>query len=330
MARSTIQDKFSGKSPLNLSQILSLIEALAEHARISGIPLPAHEIEQSRWREFITADKNPTTSPMPNTQTTPWNLEPLRQAQMFDLVEIVENSHGTPTSSWLPRIIAPMLKAQMDISEFIRTAGKESPQEVLQTLRVLDSKFPQVHETSEFGRRVRPTKNDRTVGELLWIAAIYHGAEATPAIVVGLRLAEMGEHTWDFLGDVASTQAPIYMRKAIEGLRTARLSADADTLLSLAGSRRKPHRVLEVITYLNRLKELQSRDKVLKGVCALDCTHLEGVVERLREHFGDRFTDTILQGIPRARITDDVEIIRRRGSHDLAQRLLARTEEPTP
>lgn len=44
MARSTTQEKMSGNSPLILTQVLSIVDALAEYARLHEVPLPLQEI----------------------------------------------------------------------------------------------------------------------------------------------------------------------------------------------------------------------------------------------------------------------------------------------
>ncbi|TKT01647.1 hypothetical protein [Streptomyces lasalocidi] len=327
MGRSTIQDKLSGKSAPTLAQVMSLVNAFAEYAHTHGIPLPPDEIEQSKWRELVAAQ---ISAPPPLEtgikDSTSWNLEPFRRAQMFDVLEIVERNHKSPPATWLVDVIRPMLKAKMDFSEFIRRAATEDPASVVQTVKALDSAFPEPSDL-DHGQPIRPTRNDLTAGKLIWHAALEHGAQATPAIVAGLRREGLERHAWTFLGDVARTLAPIYLAGVLEDLKTARLSTDENWLLTLAGAKRKPHRVYEVITYFDR-NDTRARDKVLKGICKWDCDHLEVVVERLAEKFDNRFTDTIIQGIPRENALDYAEKLRLRGSNELADLVSVRADDP--
>lgn len=69
MARSTIQEKITGKSHPNLAQIFSMVEAIAEHARLIESPLTPQEVDKSRWRDLYTSltpgegTQNPTVTP---------------------------------------------------------------------------------------------------------------------------------------------------------------------------------------------------------------------------------------------------------------------------
>ncbi|WP_369189313.1 hypothetical protein [Streptomyces sp. R08] len=151
MARSTIQEKISGRSPVNLLQVLSIVEALAEHARLNGIPLSQQEIDQSVWRErAATSMVNPTVrasgrgfSPPPKRREIEWNVEPLKHAQMFDLVAIVDDeAKEVEVASWLPRVIRGMMQAEMSFNGFLESAAMDSPHGVVGTVAALQAEFP--------------------------------------------------------------------------------------------------------------------------------------------------------------------------------------------
>jgi hypothetical protein len=88
MARSTIQDKLSGKSLPDLAQVLSIVEALSEYASSIGAPLGPEETGIQTWRDRF-ARQNTTKAQAPLSERTvdsspdvseqlPWNLDPLR------------------------------------------------------------------------------------------------------------------------------------------------------------------------------------------------------------------------------------------------------------
>ncbi|MFB7335837.1 hypothetical protein ACFC00_30030 [Streptomyces adustus] len=338
MARSTIQDKLSGKSPVNLPEVLSIVEALAEHARLSGTPLLPQEIDQGVWRERVitstrqTAKSPPLPSPSPvsPTQGIPWDTEALKLAQMHDLIEIVESSSSTPTASWLPSVIAAMLLAEMSVTEFMKRAAEDSPQDVVQTLVALDQAFPAPEpDPFETPDPWFTSANSRTVGALLSHVARKHGTNSTPAIVVAMRRAQIGEHVDAYLSNIARLHAAISVDHIVHQLRKATLSADAERILKLVGSKRRVNRIFEVALRFHATGQTEDAQKILQAVAADNWYRIESVVEEIRDHeSAETFVREILRGIPFGKHSEYAQGIERRGNQALAQRVLEAADEP--
>lgn len=64
-----------------------------------------------------------------------WNVEPLWQAQMLDLVNVITESHSKATSTWLPRLLRDMMEAEMNIGDFLSRASQDKPLAVVETLK---------------------------------------------------------------------------------------------------------------------------------------------------------------------------------------------------
>ncbi|MCX4589981.1 hypothetical protein OG819_09455 [Streptomyces sp. NBC_01549] len=338
MARSTIQDKLSGKSSANLPEVLSIVEALAEHARLNGAPLPSQEIDQGTWRERVTAltGNTPTASTTPYAPTIsadpkiPWDVQALRLAQMHDLIEIVENSSDAPTASWLPKVVAPLLLAEMSVVEFMQRASRDSPQAIVQTLVALDRAFP-IPEAVPWEARDPwlVSENDRTVGVLLSEAARRHGGTATPAIVVAMRRAEIGEHVDAYLANIARLHPTSNIQYITRQLRTATLSADADKVLRFVGSKRQAGRIFEVALFFHTSGQTDDAKKVLQGTATENWYRIESMVHEIGDHeSADDFVREVLRGIPYGKHSEYAEGIRQRGNAELAQRILAAADEP--
>ncbi|WP_181361464.1 hypothetical protein [Streptomyces sp. A244] len=338
MARSTIQDKLSGKSAVNLPEVLSIVEALAEHARLSGAPLPSQEIEVSVWRERVSASsKTPSkaqaksqASPITTSQHKPWNVEALELAQMHDLIEIVQNSDGAPTSYWLPQVVAPMLLAGMSVVEFIKRAAEDDPQEVVQTLAALDRSFPAPEDNPWESRNPwLVSDNDRTVGSLLTHTARRHGARATPAIIVAMRRTEIGEHVDEYLVSIARLHPARNIQHIVGQLRAATLASDADKLLRFTGSRRQTDRVLEVVLAFRARGMEADAKRILLGVGAGGWLTIKNFSDEVQGHeAAEEFVREILRGIPYGEHSEFAEQLKKYGDEPLAQRILSIADEP--
>ncbi|WP_340558933.1 hypothetical protein [Streptomyces sp. GSL17-111] len=339
MARSTIQDKISGKSSLNLLEVLSIVEALAEHARVNGTPLPPQEIAQGIWRERVTnfarnAKNKHSTHYAPAVtpeREIPWNLEALKLAQMYDLIEIVENSTETPTAFWLPQIVEPMLRAEMSVSDLMRRAAQDSPQSIVQTLAVLNNEFPQDKPIDPRGEPVLwvVSDNDRTVGSLLAHTARIHGTTSTPAIVVAMRRAEIEEHADAYLANIARIHPPKNIQSIVQQLRSATLSGDAKKILRHIGLGRRSNELIEIVTYLRKAGQEGDAKEILKAVAAGKWYRLKNVVDHIQSHeSAEYFTRAIIDGIPWGEHSNYSKEVRKLGNKELAEKILAMANEP--
>ncbi|MDX2818645.1 hypothetical protein PV410_39965 [Streptomyces sp. PA03-5A] len=282
MARSTIQEKLSGRSSLNLTQVLSIVEALAEHARLNGNPLPPNEIDQAVWRERIVAspERQPDTRRVDNLDyaapALDWNVEPLKYAHMNDLVAIMQDSTALPVARWLPKVLRGMMQAEMDITGFLKKAAQDTPLNVVQTLTSLEDEFPP---TDQVGWTI--TENNMTVGPLLRYAADGHGRNATPAIVAGLRRSNLGHLVNDFLIRLASGYTPANLLAIVDHLRSAALNKDAERLLGFIGGHRPAARFVDTLTNFQKGGRIGDAEKILKGVAAENWYRARGIVEVL-------------------------------------------------
>jgi hypothetical protein len=288
MAKSTIQEKLSGRSALKFPEILSIVEALGEHARLKDAPLPPSEIDQMVWRErFVKSASAARRSPhLSNPAMTvldskiEWNVEPLRQAQMIDLVALVSDSEESPIATWLPMVLREMHRAEMDFTDYIRTAAKDSPHGVAQTIAALEVEFPQ---REPRGWDSGKWENDLTVGRLLDFAAELHGSSASPAVAAALRRSGLGEKVNVYLTSVAEFHLAKDIEKAVDHLRAAGMSRDATRLLGYAGSHRNSDRIVEVIVHFEKANRIEDRNVILGGIARDDIQHLVYVVPKLQK-----------------------------------------------
>ncbi|MGW3322944.1 hypothetical protein [Streptomyces virginiae] len=275
MARSTIQAKLSGQSSLKLGQVLCLVEALAEHARLIGSPLSPQEIDQGVWRERVVADQkrlsraevpiSPSAPGRPDPQDR-WPLSALHQAGMLDVAEIVVQSKGTQTATWLPRVAGEMLQAQMSCKGFMKTAAYDQPLDVVKTVAALHREFPRPEsDPNSWGGGWSP-ENSETVLALLSYAARVHGAKSAPVIVVGLRRAGAGEYVGDFLKWLACWHLAAAIEGAVVHLRAAELARDALGLLQCVGADRRMDRTFEVAAHFDEIGVTRDRDAVLQAM----------------------------------------------------------------
>ncbi|MFE9661739.1 hypothetical protein [Streptomyces sp. NPDC005955] len=330
MAQSTIQEKISGKSTANLAQILSIVEALAEHARFNGAPLPGQETDQGVWRERVTASHKqvspkallPAPSPQDKGDENPWNIAALMHAQMYDLIEIVESSQNSPTETWLPSVIGPMLKAQMSVSSFMERASQDDPQAIVRTLVVLNLSFPQP-ENDPWGITGSPwvvTDNNMTVGALLTHAARHQGAKSTPALVAGMRRAEIGSLVEVYLKALSRVQTAAGIHQALVLLRAASLDRDAISLLRFVGSERRSEEAIKIAERFHENGSNEDRDLILKGVSGESPYSLKAGLDVLVGHkLEEQFKLEILRGIPYGKHEEYAKTLAAAGCLEVAQ-----------
>ncbi|TLQ44961.1 hypothetical protein [Streptomyces marianii] len=274
MARSTIQEKLRGKSKVNLTQALSIVDALAEYAQSNGTPLPDKEINREVWQDRVAAytKTQPNTSHRKETTSAPseikWDIAPLHAAQMDDLVEMIQENRFNAVADWLPKFLAGIMQAQMATTNFLRQAAEDTPQAIAQTLKALDAEFPYVDTEDPFQSgwdRRRSAANEATVGLLIEFAARKHGADASPAVVVALRRASLGFYAESFLSRVGTWFLAEKIAKAVDHLRSASLYRDAKDVLT-ATSDRSSDRIFEVVDFLQTNSRTSDADIVLKAI----------------------------------------------------------------
>ncbi|MFF8947987.1 hypothetical protein ACF09I_04280 [Streptomyces sp. NPDC014940] len=342
MARSTIQEKLSGRSSLNLTQVLSIVEALGEYARVNNAPLPPEEIDQRTWSERIAKSVTGVAEPAITTALPPsppnnrinWNTEPLEQAEMFDVAQVISDSQGKPVADWLPRVLRELIQAGMNISTYLESAASDTPQGLVQTVVALDKEFPEGQSSSSSGwgsPDFRMTEMNRmTVGQLLTHAARGHGIKASPAIVTGLRRSQVGRYVDQYLKDVAMFYSPSSLESIVEHLRSAALPKDAMRLLGYAGGERASDRVSEVIRYFQGRRKVDDRNLVLRGVAHEHYWfHTQQVVQHLvNESVPDEILIEIARGVPYGKHAEYARHFREAGLDHFADMVVKATDEP--
>lgn len=333
MARSTISAKLAGGSPLKLGQLLSIVEAFAEYARLQGLPLPPQDIDQNTWRDRLVTrnithqqGKEIPTAVEENAEQnqTVWDVTPLRHAGMTDLVELISQSKGRRTADWMPHVATEMMRAQMSCKTFMETAASESPQEVVSTLAALAQAFPR-QQDGPFGDWPSPD-NEKTVLTLIRCAAKTHGLESAPIVAVGLRRAGEGSYVTDFLRAVGGWHLAPNIERSVNSLRKAALSNDAMNLLIETGANRLLGRTFEVIEYFNKTENKTERDYILKGAAG----NLNRMLVMLKNIENDEHSremhNALVSGIPSGREQEYSVALQDAGYVDLALRAL--DEEP--
>ncbi|MEU6490744.1 hypothetical protein ABZ890_10165 [Streptomyces sp. NPDC046984] len=340
MARSTIQEKLSGRSSLNLTQVLSIVEALGEYARINNAPLSPQEIDQKTWSERITesVDSTPdstianTFAPSPPERHIDWNTEPLRQAEMFDLAQIFDDSQGKPVAQWLPEVFRELIQAGVDLSAYLESAASDTPQGLIQTIAALNEEFPRGESSGGWGSpdSQQIEAHRMTVGELLDHAARGHGITASPAIVTGLRRAQIGQHVSQYLRNVARFYLPSNLERIVEHLRSAALPRDANRLLGHIGSERSPERTSEVVKYFQEGNKIDDRNRILRGVVGEHYWyHAKNVVQVLTsESASDDVLMEIARGVPYGKHAEYAEHFRGAGLDHFAAMVAKAADEP--
>lgn len=335
MARSTIQEKLSGRSSLNLTQVLSIVEALGEYARTNNTPLLPQEIDQGIWRERLTKStenisQTPLeTAPEPPQQQVNWDTEPLIQAEMFDVLEFFEASKGKPAALWLPEVLSELLQAEMSISSYLESAASETAQGVVQTVSALDQEFPR-GESSGWGSPgfQMNQRNSMTVGALIVFAARKHGVTASPAIVAGLRRSQVGRYVEDYLRSIGGWHRADSIEIIVDHLRSASLPNDANRLLGHVGSQRVPDRLSRVVRYFQERERIDDRNKILKGA-ASSPFRIQSVVEKFNEESApDDVLMEIARGIPYGKNAEFAQHCREAGLSHFADLIMKAAEEP--
>ncbi|MFF5508091.1 hypothetical protein ACFY4Q_08005 [[Kitasatospora] papulosa] len=277
IARSTIQEKMSGRGTLTLTQILSIVDALAEYARIHEIPLPANEIDHEIWKSRLLAARSGAESSLSTSATenlsaasTPeWNVDPLRQAHMDDLISVVTDGQSKAISTWLPRVIREMINAEMDIDDFLVRASEDTPLGVVQTLASLEREFPfALHPENPWETPERSGDNEATVGLFLFNVAQFHGRDSTPAIVVGLRRSDMSHHVAEYLRTVAESFPAHTVANVVNHLEMAALRNDRRRLVNAVAKGRNANLVPEVVKQLIAETKMEFAKNLLSAVGA--------------------------------------------------------------
>ncbi|MFF8376231.1 hypothetical protein ACF07V_08905 [Streptomyces sp. NPDC015661] len=318
MARSTIQEKLTGKSPLNLLQILMIVDALAEYAQNNETPLPKHEINPQTWQDRIAAASraNPPSpkgesaeSKEVSTQGIEWNIQQLRQAQMEDLVNTILEHRSNPVAEWLPRVLREMTQAQMSMTDFLRRAAEDSPQGIVGTIKALDREFPydSDHTDNNGWGSGRSYQNLETVGLLLNYTAIRHGSTAAPAIVVGLRRANLTFYVEEFLKRVGTWHLPKEIEKSVDHLRVAGLGKDVDVVLQ-AAAERKSDRIYEVVVHFQKIERPGDARVILQAIGALREYSMHAAIKDfMKRDAPEEMLTEIARGVPYEDYEDLIE-----------------------
>jgi hypothetical protein len=332
MARSTIQEKLSGKSSPNLHQVLSLVTALAEYGQKHGTPLTPQEVDENSWRaKFVASQGKSNQTPeklareFGGSGLRVWNSEPLRHAGMTDLLDLIERSQEAPPATWLPHVASEMFHAHMSCEGLIKWAAEGSAQDVVQCIAGLDQIFP-VPPPSEdpWGSSWSPG-NSATVRKLLLYAARFHGAQSSPVIIVGLRRSDCGEYVNDFLSNVACWHLPHDLHSAVNGLKSAELTRDSMQLLEYVGSRRLGDRIMEVVQYLDHHGLTVERNKVLEGMAS----HKERFMIGVRGTMHDEMQEDLIEAVPLSNRPEFAARLNAAGLEELAEKVLApRPDDP--
>ncbi|MFE1957537.1 hypothetical protein [Streptomyces sp. NPDC059479] len=323
MARSTIQEKLSGKSPAKLTQVLALVAAIAEYGRKNGAPLTPQEIDENSWRaKYVAAmgkhgrmqHTGASEAESAETRRT-WDPEPLRQAGMADLIDLISQSEGAPPATWLPHVAGEMVQAQMSCKGLMEWAAHGSAQDVVECAAALDQLFPLPGEGPPDPWSNWSEGHGATVTLLLRYAARVHGATSAPVIVVGLRRAEAGNMVRPFLVNIACWHLAHNLEQAVKRLRSAELDTDAINMLKYVGAERLDTRVMEVVHYFNEQGSTKDRDAVLTGMTE---ESIKRFLIAIRESDSEEIRGTLVNAIPWSKRSDYVEALKGDGFLDLA------------
>ncbi|WP_392965533.1 hypothetical protein [Streptomyces sp. LN245] len=337
MARSTIQEKFSGNSAPTLSQVLSLVEALSEHAMDNDMPLPSQETSRDVWRDRVSASfktENEATTRSAGNESgncsgIDWDIKPLEQAEMIDLVNLVREAQRRPVSTWLPRLLREVMEAGMEIDHFLKQAAEDSLAGVIQSLKELEDEFPYLTATEgPWGGEDRNPDNLRTVDSLLQFTVVRHGQTASPAIIVGLRRSGLSHHVERYL-DLASTHfLPESILLISEHLTSAALTKDSRQLFHSIGRNRPVQFILPILQALRSAGQVYAANALLQSVGNTNEWRIKRIVGEL-ENSGapDEVLREIARGIPHGKHDDYIETFTTPRFEKFSKMILAARDE---
>ncbi|GGQ12625.1 hypothetical protein [Streptomyces roseolilacinus] len=325
MARSTIQEKLTGKNPLKLHQTLALVAAIAEYAQSNGTPLSPQEVDEKSWRAKFVATSRPSSynsnkeSRVPHTTGNPpepWDASPLRNAGMSDLLDLISQSEGAPLSTWVPHVAAEMFTAQMSCESLMKWTAQASPHEIVQCTVALEGMFPLPDPENNDSWGNWSPGNNATVEKLLRHTARQRSLQNVPVLVVGLRRASVGQYVDMLLTSLAQWHLSHALQAIVARLRAAALSQDALKMLGFVGSHRQPTRILEVVSHFSNLGAMEERDSILKGMASDVSRFIIGAKESDPE-----LQDVLMSSIPWNKKPDYAKALTRAGLHELASRI---------
>ncbi|WP_251093110.1 hypothetical protein [Streptomyces sp. Caat 7-52] len=336
MARSTIQEKLAGKGSMNLPQILAIVDALADYAQMNDAPLPRHEVDRETWQDrvaaaskesFVILNKRADKGATAAAQSIEWNIEPLRQAQMDDLVDMIQDYRSKPVGDWLPRVLRVMTQAEMSITDFLKKAAEDSPQGVVNTVVELHKEFPYQVDDDPWGNG-RSMQNVETVGRLIYFSAMRHGDSAAPAIVVGLRRSYLGVYVEEFLTRVATWFLPPSIEDAVDQLRAAALQRDVEPVLK-AISQRNYDRIYEVVDHFSTKQRTKDLNTIFEGIGSRKSSALRMIINDFqRRNAPDGVMWEIARGVAYSDYEEYIERFAQWGNHEFADLLHKASEEP--
>jgi hypothetical protein len=342
MSRSTIQDKFSGKSPSRLRQILALVQACADYANSIGAPLATEDTDGQLWRERVQAAQvripppAPPPAPAPHPSPSPvdvpasrpprWDLDPLLRAGMNDMIDLVQTSKGKPTAEWLPILTEALREAGMSDEQFLKAASMEQPLNLVDSILAL--KYYQ---------------EEGAVDRLIYLCAINQPAESIPIIMALLRRKgedNIGAVLADQLIDTITGKRLGYPANIglhhyvaiVRALRSATMTRGAIQILEGIGQHGSPDLILELAASFPDSWS-GDRQKVLESVGKGSGYHISSVLKTLQRTSLDdidskRTLDRIIVGIPIGRHREVASLLDMQELHEEAQRVLQLEDEP--
>ncbi|MHC6628291.1 hypothetical protein ACYTFC_19760 [Streptomyces globosus] len=327
MARSTIQEKLSGKTPAKLAQILALVGAIAEFGRMNNAPLTPQEIDENSWRaRYVAATasnsrarrEGVSTAEAPDVMSA-WDPEPLRQAGMEDLVDLISQSKGAPPHTWLPHVASEMFQAQMSCQGLMEWMAERTPHDIVQCIAALDQIFPLPAggDSSGWGSGYSPG-NAATITPLITHTARRQGPKSAPVVVVALRRANVGAYVETFLANLATWHLAPNLHLAVSRLRSAELGIDAGSMLKYVGSRRKNVRVMEVVWHFDKVKDTTARDLILTGMAQAS---VERFMIAAAEVGGEEMRRALISAIPYSSRKEYAEALKSEGLKEMADQI---------
>ncbi|MFD0304691.1 hypothetical protein [Streptomyces sp. NPDC127119] len=335
MARSTIQEKFSGKSPAKLQQVLSLVAAIAEYGRLHGTPLTPQEVDENSWRaKFVASNGTHAKPPLKGTLNPPnpsgmtiaqkWDLEPLERAGMTDLVDLIEQSQGAPPHTWITHVASEMRQAEMSCESLMEWAAKSQPADVVQCISALDQIFPLLGKDPTSWTAWSPD-GTATVSVLLRHTARLHGTRYAPVIVVGLRRSKIGVYVRAFIRNVACWHLKQDIEVAVNNLKAAELTKDAMNLLRELGAARQPDRIMEVVRHFHDLGRMEERDAILGAMATESKRFMVGI----HSLHGDPMLDKLIGAVPSDKRAEYKDKLNAKGHESIAAKIPPAPQPPS-